>query len=212
MRPVLPLVLLLAAPALAADSVPTQKPVTSKRLKGDMKVQPSLVPKLDLGGLGTVPKGEGMRAEASTAAAPSGPARPAEVRYDVLSVVHARSLVPGPGGAMVPRTAPLAAVALTPGKPPTLERFSTVLRVRSAARQPASLDVAVLDNRGDTAMTASGTLTFRGTGKAEGDDVAEYVIDWSPTPARGPGHFQVLVRVAGQALGTFPLRVEPEAP
>lgn len=212
MRLALRLVLLLAAPAaLAAEPTPAAKAPAGKRLKGDMKVQPAVVPKLDLGNLGTVPKGEGLKADAPAPVA-AGPARPAEVRYDVVSVVHARALVAGPGGAMVPRSAPLEAVTLTPGKPPTLERFSTVLRVRSAARQAASLDVAVLDNRGDTAMTASGTLTFRGTGQAAGDDVAEYVIDWSPTPARGPGRFQVLVRVAGQALGTFPLRVEAETP
>ena len=209
MRLALPLSLLLAAPALAAE--PTPAAPASKRLKGDMKVQPAVVPKLDLGNLGTVPKGEGLKADRPAPVA-TGPARPAEVRYDVVSVVHARGLVPGAAGAMVPRSGPLEAVTLTAGKPPTLERFSTVLRVRSAARQSAPLDVAVLDNRGDTAMTASGTLTFRGTGKAEGDDVAEYVVDWTPTPARSPGRFQVLVRVAGQALGTFPLRVEAEAP
>jgi hypothetical protein len=63
--------------------------------------------------------------------------------------------------------------------------------------------VVVLDARGDTAMSASGTLSFSGVA----GDVSEYTVDWEPTVCRGPGAYSVLVRVAGQPLGTWPLTV-----
>jgi hypothetical protein len=63
----------------------------------------------------------------------------------------------------------------------------------------------VLDPRGDTVMSAAGTLGFSG-------EVAEYVVDWAPSPCRGPGAFSVLVRVNGEALGTFPLEVVAAGP
>ena len=44
---------------------------------------------------------------------------------------------------------------------------------------------------------------FRGP---KGDEV-DYVIEWDPVPCRFSGDFQVVVRVGGQPMGTWPLKV-----
>ena len=57
-------------------------------------------------------------------------------------------------------------------------------------------------------MSAAGELRFRGT---KGDEV-DYVVDWDAVPCRWAGDFLVAVRVAGQPMGTWPLKVvEPNA-
>jgi len=52
-------------------------------------------------------------------------------------------------------------------------------------------------------MAASGELSFR---TVKGDEV-DYLVDWDPVPLRGGGDFQVLIKVAGQPMGTWPLKV-----
>jgi hypothetical protein len=114
--------------------------------------------------------------------------------------MHAKSFLSSPEGAKP--TGPLEQVTLTNR---TTEKFSSVVRVKDPAKRNARIEVAVLDMVGDTVMEASGELYFRG------GDETEWTVDWDPTGVRGPGTFQVLVRVGGQPLGTFPLKFA-EAP
>jgi len=52
-------------------------------------------------------------------------------------------------------------------------------------------------------MTSSGELNFR---RAKGDEV-EYPVEWAPTPWPKGGNFSLLIRIGGQAMGTWPLKV-----
>ena len=159
-----------------------------------VKKKPAMtVPALGLGGLATIPKGEELGAAGSEGRGSGPSVKSVDERFEVLSVQHAQS-----GGA---RTA-LSQVGAS-GAPLRTEPFSSRVRVRSAARRTAPIEVVVLDVRGDTVMSASGTLSYSGL---QGD-AAEYTVDWDPTPVRGPGAYSVLVRVAGQPLGTWPLTV-----
>jgi hypothetical protein len=78
-----------------------------------------------------------------------------------------------------------------------------VVRVKSPQKANASIDVVILDPRGDTTMSASGQLNFRGQNQTE----ADWTVEWDPTPCRAGGNYQVMVRIAGQVLGTWPLKV-----
>ena len=69
------------------------------------------------------------------------------------------------------------------------------------ASRGADRAVMVLDPRGDTVMDASGQLTFK-------NDETDWTVDWEPTGIRTAGEFQVLVRIGGNPLGTFPIKVE----
>ncbi|MBF5040853.1 hypothetical protein FGE12_00505 [Aggregicoccus sp. 17bor-14] len=188
MRPAL----LVVAALLCSSAVLAEKP------KAKAKKPPMSVPSLGLTGLGALPKGEELSASRS-APEPAGPqVRAVDERFEVLGVQHMK-------GAR--QTGALSEVALT-GSPLRTEPFSTRVKVRSSARRTAPIDVVVLDARGDTAMSASGTLSFTGV---QGE-VSEYTVDWDPTECRGPGTYSVLVRVAGQPLGTWPLKVVARAP
>jgi hypothetical protein len=121
----------------------------------------------------------------------------------VVSVVHGKSFMRSPSGAKA--SSPFEQVA-TEGNPPTTEKFSTVVRVRCVSKVNASIDVVILDPRSDTLMEASGELFFR----AQKDPELDWTVDWDRTSLpRGPGNYQVLVRVAGQPMGTFPLKIAP---
>jgi hypothetical protein len=92
------------------------------------------------------------------------------------------------------------------GKPLTTEKFSTAIRVKSPQRVNARIEIAIVDFRGDMVMSSAGELRFRG---AKGDEV-DYTVDWDPVPwraagDRAAGDFQVVVRVAGQPMGLWPL-------
>lgn len=189
MRPALLLAAaLLAAPLARAQPPPRKAPATKKKAA-------MAVPSLGLSELTPLPKGDELRAAGS---APTGaPAvKSVDERFEVLGVEHAQGA----------RRA-VTEVGVS-GSPARTEPFTTRVRVRSAARRTAPIDVAVLDARGDTVMSASGTLSLSGLK----GDVVEYMVDWDPSTCRGPGAYSVLVRVAGQPLGTWPLRVVARAP
>lgn len=128
--------------------------------------------------------------------APSG-ARPDEA-YTVIRVVHGKSFTRSPDGA---KPSPPFNELAASGNPLTTEKFSTVVRVKSPGKKNTRIEVVILDPRGDTVMDASGEIRF-GTGVE-----AEWQVDWDSTSIRAPGDFQVLVRIGGAPLGTFPLKV-----
>lgn len=159
--------------------------------------------KMDLGlNLGNVPSAHGIEAPKEKAA--DGPkATPAHAEYTVVRVVHGKGFLRTPDGAKP--SAPYDSVA-TDGDPPTTEKFSSVVRVKCTQKVNAPIELAVLDARGDTLMEAKGEIVFRGVKESEVD----YTVDWDRTQLiRGPGDYQVLVRVAGTPLGTFPLKIAP---
>lgn len=181
------LLVALAWSSLAATQTP--------KLKAGKKEH---APKLDLTlpAFGELPKDQKLERPTEKPAEERRSQRPDE-GYTVVRVVHGKGFLRGPDGAKP--SAPFTQVTLA-GTPLATEKFSTVVRVKSPAKKAARIELAVLDVRGDTVMEASGELVFRGT------DEAEWQVDWDPTGVRGPGEHQVLVRVGGNPLGTFPLK------
>ena len=163
-------------------------------------------PKLDLGmpsNFGALPTGADPEKpkEKPAAAGLSNVATNAE--YSVVKVIPGKSFVRTAAGAKP--AVPYEAVA-TEGNPPTTERFSTVVRLKCPQKVNAQIEVMVLDPRGDTLMNASGEVYFRNMIQTEVD----YTVDWERTALlRGTGDYQVMVRVSGQPLGTFPLKIAP---
>ena len=159
--------------------------------------------KIDLGipSFGNIPKGDNLekpKDKKPTGGEPS-PSSPSAI-YSVVKVVHGKSFTRSATGA----TPTIAFEAVTAsGNPLTTEKFSTVVRVKNAEKKSADITVNIIDPRGESVMDASGTVTFRGSKTDEMD----YTIDWDPTGIRAAGDFQVMVKVAGQMLGTFPLKV-----
>jgi hypothetical protein len=183
MRPAL----LLAAALLAAPLVRAQPPP-----KGAKRAM--ALPSLGLSELQPLPSGDALRGKAAAAGGPA--VKSGAERFEVLGVEHSRGAQRA-----------LSEVGVG-GSPPRTEPFTTRVRVRSAARRTAPIDVVVLDARGDTVMSAAGTLSLTGLK----GDVAEYTVDWDASSCRGPGAYSVLVRVAGQPLGTWPLQVVARTP
>ncbi|HVE85590.1 MAG TPA: hypothetical protein VND93_22205 [Myxococcales bacterium] len=177
------------ASALAADPAAKKKPAVK-------------VPSFTLPSMGEVPKADGLQKQKADAA-PAGPSavRGQDATYTVTKVMFAKQFVYGAGG-QAP-VAPFTSVALR-GSPLTTEKFSSLVKVKCPQKVNAPIEIAILDPRGDTAMSASGELVFKG---ATTDEV-EYLVDWDPTPARAGGKFQLLVRVGGQPMGSWPLVVE----
>lgn len=175
-----------------------------KKLKGSKKES---APKLDLGlpKFGEIPKDQKL--ENASGKGETQQQGPSGVRvdegYSVVRVVHGKGFIRAPDGAK-PST-PFPQVTATTN-PLMTEKFSTVVRVKSPAKKNTRIEVAILDPRSDTVMEASGELRF-GTG-----DEAEWQVDWEPSGIRNPGDFQVLVRIGGNPLGTFPLKVATAAP
>jgi hypothetical protein len=198
MRTALLLTLTLSVTAVAADPArPAAKPAPAKKKK-------TAVPAFTMPSLGEVPKADGAARATTASDELSARAASSEATYSVVKVAHAKQFSGSANGA-VPVSA-LEAVRIK-GNPAQTEKFSSVIRVKSPQRIGAPIDVVILDARGDTAMTASGELTYRG---AKGDE-AEWIVDWDPSPVRGPGQYSVLVRVAGQPMGTWPLVLVPES-
>ena len=165
--------------------------------------------KLDLGlsknSFAPVPKAEGLETVKEKKQQQGPTAVAADVTFTVVRVLNGKSFLRTADGAKP--SAPYDQVA-TQGDPPTTEKFSTVVRVKCPQKLSTDIEVAILDMRDDTLMSAPGTIVFKG-GK---DTEAEWTVDWDPTPLqRGPGEYKVLVRVAGQALGTFPLKIAAPA-
>jgi hypothetical protein len=192
MRHRLPLLLaslVLGAPTLAAGGG-TGRPADKKKVD---------LSGLRLPSLGAVPRAEGLEAPKAAPAVQTTRAAAGPARYEVVELVHAAGFSHGPGGPR-PMGPPLTAVSLA-GRPALTSAFSTLLRVRSTARVGAPVEVVVLDARGETVLRSSGTLVFSGS------DVTHFLVDWEPTPLERGGPHQVLVRVAGEPLGTWPLEI-----
>ena len=152
---------------------------------GGVKKSKVKAPDFEIPSFGAIPKGDDLT-RPEEKALPDGPSvTDTNPTYSLVKVQHS----------------PSEPIALS-GNPLTSERFSTVVRVKCPERVSAPLDVLILDPRGDTAMSATGRLTFRGT---KGDET-DYAIDWDPTPFRSGGDYQVMVKVAGQVVGTTPLK------
>ncbi len=180
---------------LLGSSAFAREPKAPAGSKGSLKGTDFGIPKF-----GDLPKAEGME-KPKAEPDPGGPSMTAaSTQYAVVKVQHAKAFVRSGGGASAVGGA-LDSIALV-GYPPSTPKFTTVVRVKCARRANAPIEVVVLDPRGDTSMSASGELNFRGT---KGDE-ADYAVDWDPTPLRGGGTYQVLIRIAGEALGPFPLK------
>lgn len=191
--------LLTATLFVAALAAP--RPLLAEEPKANKK-KPAI--DLDLPAFGELPKGEGL---ASPQAKPLQQA-PTELvedaRYEVVRVLHGRRFTPS-HGALLPVGGAMTAVRLS-GAPLSTERFQTVVRVRCEKRRGAPITTTIIDERGGTAMSAEGQLTFRGK---KGQSEVDYLIEWDPTPLRAGGQFQVQVEIAGQPMGKWPLAFEP---
>jgi hypothetical protein len=157
---------------------------------------------LDLPSFKAIPKGEEMQSATPKAGLGQGQTTSSfDSSYEVTKVVHARSFARAAGGAS-PVGGALESILLG-GNPLKTERFQTVVRVKSPQRTGASIDVVILDPRGDTTMEASGTVNFRQANQ----DEAEWTVEWEPTTCRSGGDYKVMVRVAGQVMGSWPLKL-----
>ena len=155
-------------------------------------------PEISLPSFAEIPKAENLKPPQVD---PDQRPRASETHFSVVKIEHAKSFRSSTSGNL-PVGSALAAISLS-GSPPSTERFSTLVRVKSHDKVPAPIRVAILDPSGNPAMSADGQLSFRGV---KGDEV-EYLVEWDPTPCRAGGAYQVAVRVAGQELGFWPLRV-----
>lgn len=206
-RPLLavPGALLCALPLLAAAADPAKPGTASSKKSHSAKVQ---APKIELPSFGEVPKSDGLVGKKQEDALGTRP-HPAgnDATYSVVSVQHARGFVHA-GPMLKPVGLPLTEVEVS-GTPPTTEKFSSVIRIKSPQRMSARIELALLDPRGDTAMSAAGYIRFA---ESSATDDAEYEVAWDPSPVRSGGTYQLLVRVAGQPLGTFPIKVAQPKP
>ena len=96
----------------------------------------------------------------------------------------------------------LAAVASFPAGAPASRPITSI--AFQEARVNASIELVILDPRGDTALSGAGELVFR-DGKA---DHVDYLLDWAPVARPSGGDYQLLIRIAGKPMGTWPLKVE----
>src|SRR5262249_4789468 len=135
-----------SAVAFAADS---------KAKAESKKAAKSSLGDLGLGVSNTVPNSDGLKKQKveSEDLKTSSTARPADATYSVVKVEFAKTFVPK-GGGQSP-VAPLTALALR-GNPLTTEKFTSLVRVKSPQKANTSIELALLDPRGDTAMSSSG--------------------------------------------------------
>lgn len=159
------------------------------------------VPSISLPPLSDIPKADGVTRPAVEKLGAEPTVSTVSATYSVAKIQHAKTFVRSRAG-LIAMGGAIDSINLS-GKPPTTEKFSTVIRVKSPQRMNAPIEVAVLDPRGETALSSRGEVRFRGP---KGDEV-DYVIDWDPVPCRFSGDFQVVVRVGGQPMGTWPLKV-----
>lgn len=195
------LLILVALPfsdAIAADKAPAKK-------KSNV-----VVPKIDLSGIGgDLPSSDGIKSKKAEGNAMSPKASDPDVSYSVVEVAHAQDFSRGFGGAK-PVGGALKAISLY-GKPPTTQKFTTLVKVKATRPVNTSIELVILDSRGDTAMSGSGELSFKSDDKKKNEaSEVDYLMDWAPTPQPKGGDYKVLVRIAGQPMGTWPLKVLDE--
>jgi hypothetical protein len=180
--------------AVAADVAPKPKNEGNPQEKSK-KPAPKMnfqIQKFD-----AIPNAELKAAKPAEDAQTAPNAKRAQDGYTVEGVIHGKGFIRTPAGAVA--SAPFTQVKITKGNPFQTEKFSTIVRVKNAAKKTAQIELAILDARGDTVMEAKGTLAFK-------TETAEWTVDWDPTNVRGPGEYQVLVRVDGNPSGPFPLK------
>ncbi len=156
-------------------------------------------PKLDLGvpEFKSIPKDQKLEGPAVKNEPQLMPSTPTDLTYSVVRVVHSKGFLRGPDGAKP--AFPLSQITVS-GTPLVTERFATVVRAKCTAKRNSRIDVSIVGPRNETLMEASGDLIF---GKK--NDEAEWQVDWESTSVRNPGTFQVLVRIGGNPVGSFPL-------
>jgi hypothetical protein len=157
------------------------------------------VPSITLPALREIPKTEGIIRPPVEKVAVEPTVKSVAATYRVTKLQHARSFLQARVGPL-PIGGTLTAVNLS-GKPPTIEKFSTAIRVQSPQKVDARIEIAIVDFRGEVVMSSAGELRFRG---AKGEEV-DYTVDWDAVPWRSAGDFQVVVRVAEQPMGLWPL-------
>ncbi|MBX5481493.1 MAG: hypothetical protein IRZ16_06580 [Myxococcaceae bacterium] len=182
--------------------------VPAAGLAGDKRAPPpKKVPALDLG-LGKIggalPDTNGIERPKAQTEGISPKVTTSDVHYEVLSVQHAYDFTRTTHG-IQPVGDLLTAIALY-GQPPTTQKFTTWVRVKASGPVSATIEMAILDSRGDTAMSGNGELNFKGAKDGEVD----WLIDWAPVARPHGGTWKVLVRIAGQPMGTWPLQVIEE--
>ncbi len=180
----------LAVAALSVTSWGDDKKLVGSKKESAPKLQ------LDPPNIKALPKDQLQKAK--PAAEQSGPSGHADEAYTVVRVMHGKSFIHSAEGAKP--TSPLAQIAVS-GRPLLTEPFSTVVRVKSPLKRNARIEVAIIDPRGDTVMETSGELSYR-----TGSDEAEWSIDWDSTSVRASGDFQVVVRIGGNPIGSFPIK------
>lgn len=187
---------LVATPALATEGKAGKKDKAAK--------EKATAPKLDLG-LGNLggelPSVDGIEAKKATVQQQSPQITTRDVKFEVLEVVHAYDFVRTAQGTR-PNGEILQEVGLY-GHPPSTPKFATMVRVKATQNVNTSIELVILDPRGDTALSGSGELLFAGSKNGEVD----WVIDWAPTARPQGGEFKLLVRIGGQPMGTWPLKV-----
>lgn len=187
---------LILVAVLCAVAVHAEEKKEAPKLKGSMKQQ---APKIDLGlpAFNSIPTGDGIKKVEDKPVADKPTTTSGQASYAVVSVQHGKGFIRTPTGSKP--SAPMPSVQAQ-GTPLTTEKFTTVVRIKSPDKKSTSIEVAILDPRGDTVMDASGELTFKG-------DEADWTVDWEPTAVRTAGEFKALVRIGGNPLGTFPLTI-----
>ncbi len=161
------------------------------------------LPNLGLGNIGgELPKTDGLKKPSARPATVAPQVTTSDVAYTVVKVEHATVFTRTATGAK-PQSGVLPAVLLS-GDPPTTQPFTTLVKVKATQKVNASIELVILDPRGDTALSGAGQLDFR---NSKTDEV-EYLIDWAPVARPSGGNYQLLLRIAGQPMGTWPLKVE----
>jgi hypothetical protein len=167
-------------------------------LGADKKPKLDLGLKVDVGG--SIPKGTELKKANQKDVKLESTTNAADLSYEIVKVSHGKSFAYGPNGAT-----PTVALEGIPasGNPLTTEKFTTVVRVKCAQKVSASIELAVLDARSNEIMSGGGTVYFRSKTSAESD----YTLDWDPTAVRAAGDYNLMVKVAGNIVGTFPFRI-----
>lgn len=176
--------------------------IAAEKAKGKVK------PKLDLG-IGTIggelPAADGIeRKKAKQEGVAPKVTTSADATFEVVEVQNAWDFTRSASG-MKPVGDLLTAITLY-GKPPTTQKFTTLVRIKATQPVTAPIELALLDPRGDTAMSGSGELNFKGAKDGE----VSWLIDWAPVARPTGGDFKLLIRVAGRPMGTWPLKVVEE--
>lgn len=188
---------LLTSPAWAEDAAP---PTTKSRQQQKKTAAPKM--DLGLGGIGgDLPSADGLKGKTAPAQGISPKITAQDVKYEVVKVEHAQAFTRTAAGAR-PVGSALQTLKLY-GQPPMTPKFSTLVRVKATRNINTSIEVVILDPRGDTALSGNGEVSFHGSKNGEVD----WLIDWDPVARPSGGDYKMLVRVGGEPKGTWPINV-----